>query len=154
MVYLCCCTIDLDWRDWSVVSVGHIGTGEVVPPTAFKPMEARGRSEIKTNLLNVQLIVKQFGEVKLANMTSLSNISAWSGKDFHWLFKALVSKIVDFRVLLQTRRLPMLSDGGQQSKSAGVWRVGKPKSDAQLQKPSVFLGLINKKDVNSNKNWT
>lgn len=115
-------------------------------------MEARGRSEIKTNLLNVQLIVKQFGEVKLANMTSLSNISAWSGKDFHWLFKALVSKIVDFRVLLQTRRLPMLSDGGQQSKSAGVWRVGKPKSDAQLQKPSMFLGLINKKDVNLNKN--
>lgn len=116
MVYLCCCTIDLDWRDWSVVSVGHIGTGEVVPPTAFKPMEARGRSEIKTNLLNVQLIVKQFGEVKLASMTSLSN----SGKDFHWLFKALVSKTVDFRVLFQTRRLPMLSDGGQQSKSAGV----------------------------------
>lgn len=30
--------------------VGHIGTGEVVPPTAFNPMEARGRSEIKTNV--------------------------------------------------------------------------------------------------------
>ena len=47
----------------------------------------------------------------------------------------------------------MLLDYGQLSESASIWRVGKPKSDAQLREPSVFLGLITKKDVYLNKNW-